>query len=79
MEALSYAKEAHRLRSKLFQEKFMYSVEQQRDKDSGNGENKCKISYGLSNLQVLKSVASEIWSYNTVSWDPEDSQKYLHI
>lgn len=50
----------------------MYSVEQQRDKDSGNGENKCKISYGLSNLQVLKSVASEIWSYNTVSWDPED-------
>ncbi|KAG6652968.1 separase isoform X5 [Carya illinoinensis] len=69
IEALSYAKEAHRLRTKLFQEKFMYSVEQQTERCSDTGDIVQKLTYGLKNLHIHRSVATEILSSHTVSWD----------
>ncbi|KAG8650212.1 hypothetical protein MANES_07G013200v8 [Manihot esculenta] len=72
-EALYYAKEAHRLRTRLFQEKFTYSVEQETEKHIEAGDHTQKLAYGLSNLQVKKSAASELWYSDTISLDFEDS------
>lgn len=73
LQALYYAKEAHRLRTRLFQEKFTYSVEQETEKHIEAGDHTQKLAYGLSNLQVKKSAASELWYSDTISLDFEDS------
>ncbi|CBI23880.3 unnamed protein product, partial [Vitis vinifera] len=54
IEALSFAKQAHQLRSKLFQEKFSQ-----------------KYTSGLSDLQTFRLVATEVWSFSTISWELE--------
>lgn len=66
-----YAKEAHRLRTRLFQEKFMYSVEQHTEKYNETGDVIRKLTYGLRNLQIRRSIATEIWSFDTIQWDLE--------
>ncbi|KAF8411822.1 hypothetical protein HHK36_004381 [Tetracentron sinense] len=71
MEALSYAREAHRLRSKLLQEKFIFFVEQQHENFCQTGETVLQHQYGRTNLQIFKSVATEAWPYLTNSWDLE--------
>ncbi|XP_038885485.1 separase isoform X3 [Benincasa hispida] len=71
IEALSCAKEAHRLRSKLFQEKFMYSVEQHVEKDSEITYVSQKPAYSIKNLQKNGSAAREVWSFDKISWDVE--------
>lgn len=58
-QALSYAKEAYRLRTKIFQEKFTYSVEQQAE------------SHCLRDMQIRRSVAREFWSFSGISWQLE--------
>ncbi|KAK4739682.1 hypothetical protein R3W88_003379 [Solanum pinnatisectum] len=60
-EALAYAKEAHRLRSKLLQENFQYQIEQQ-------GE-----VYGLNKFQIYDSVAAKAWFPGSVSFDFDGS------
>ncbi|XP_020532873.1 separase isoform X2 [Jatropha curcas] len=60
-EALYYAKEAHRLRTKLFQEKFTYSVDQQNEKHIEYRDHSQKPTYGLCNLRLNKSIVSEMW------------------
>ncbi|KAK7839536.1 separase [Quercus suber] len=71
IEALLYAKEAHQLRTRLFQEKFMYSVEQHTEKYNETGDVIQKLTYGLKNLQIRRSIATEIWSFDTIQWDLE--------
>ncbi|XP_038681739.1 separase isoform X2 [Tripterygium wilfordii] len=71
LEALSFAKEAHRLRTKLFQEKFIYSVEHQVGLYDEARNRPQKLTYLLRDLQLLKSVATEVWSFDTISWDME--------
>ncbi|KAJ6704493.1 hypothetical protein OIU85_030317 [Salix viminalis] len=68
-EALSYAKEAHRLRTKLFKEKFMYTVEKQSENCTGGGSDMQKHTYGLSDVRMQKSIACEVWSFDTHSQD----------
>ncbi|KAL5787518.1 hypothetical protein ACOSP7_004467 [Xanthoceras sorbifolium] len=68
-EALSYAKEAHRLRTQLFQEKFSYSVEQQAEKYDEAGDIIQKLAYGLKSFQVARSVANEVWYFDADSWE----------
>lgn len=68
-EALSYAKEAHRLRTKLFKEKFMYTVEKQSENCTGAGSDMQKNTYGLSDVRMQKSVACEVWSFDTLPQD----------
>ncbi|KAK0589698.1 hypothetical protein LWI29_017484 [Acer saccharum] len=67
--ALSYAKEAHRLRARLLQEKFLYSVEQQAEKYDEAGNIIQKPAYGFKGFQVARSVASEVWSFDADSWE----------
>ncbi|KAL7205879.1 hypothetical protein ACSBR2_018738 [Camellia fascicularis] len=71
IEALSYAKEAHRLRSKLLQEKFRYSVEQQSEIYDENGEIIQKRCYNLSTFEICSSVATTVWSHDTILCDLE--------
>ncbi|KAI3715733.1 hypothetical protein L6452_22720 [Arctium lappa] len=74
VEALSYAKEAHRLRSKLFQKKFMYSIEQQNDPvGANNGEVIQKRRFGLETFHMHSSVATSAWSSVKGSSDFDDS------
>ncbi|XWS55202.1 hypothetical protein CRYUN_Cryun10bG0154400 [Craigia yunnanensis] len=71
-EGLSYAKEAFRLRSQLFKRKFTFSIEEQVEKynDTGDiGEIAEKVINGPKNLQVHRIVASELWSFDSSSWN----------
>ncbi|KAJ7002733.1 separase [Populus alba x Populus x berolinensis] len=68
-EALSYAKDAHRLRTKLFKEKFMYTVEKQSENCTGAGSDMQKHTYGLSDVRMQKSVACEVWSFDNLPQD----------
>ncbi|XP_022978634.1 separase isoform X2 [Cucurbita maxima] len=70
-EALLCAKEAHRLRSKLFQEKFTYSVEQHPEKYCEITHASQKPPYGIKNLRKSGSVSRNIWSFDKISWDVE--------
>lgn len=70
-QALVYAKEAHRLRSKLFDEKFKFSVDQQSEKSNGTTNVLLKVSSSLRDLQVRRSVGNEMWSCDSISWDME--------
>ncbi|KAF5943040.1 hypothetical protein HYC85_020682 [Camellia sinensis] len=71
IEAFSYAKEAHCLRSKLLQEKFRYSVEQQSEIYDENGEIIQKRCYNLSTFEIYSSVATTVWSPDTILCDLE--------
>ncbi|KAF9685049.1 hypothetical protein SADUNF_Sadunf03G0013900 [Salix dunnii] len=68
-EALLYAKEAHRMRTKLFKEKFMYTIEKQLENCTGGGGDMQKHTYGLSDVRMQKSIACEVWSFDTHSQD----------
>ncbi|KAK1417650.1 hypothetical protein QVD17_26781 [Tagetes erecta] len=69
IEALSYAKEAHRLRTKLFQKNFTYSIEQHSDIIGDNGEIMQKCGYGLKSFHMQRSVATTAWSNDKGSSD----------
>ncbi|XP_010245919.1 PREDICTED: separase isoform X3 [Nelumbo nucifera] len=73
LEALSYAREARSLRSKLLKEKFIYSIEQTRNCSESGEATECH-KYGHFNLAILGSVATEVWPgvTNSESWDMED-------
>ncbi|PWA66399.1 separase [Artemisia annua] len=62
IEALSYAKEAHRLRVKLLQKRFIYSTEQHNDIFGDNGELIKKRGYKLKSFHMHPSVATSAWS-----------------
>ncbi|XP_024980177.1 separase [Cynara cardunculus var. scolymus] len=72
VEAISHAKEAHRLRSKLFHKKFMYSIEQQNDTVGANGEVIQKRRFGLETFHMHSSVATAAWSSVKGSSDFDD-------
>lgn len=71
LQALTYAKEAHRLRSKMFEEKFRFSVEEQLEKSNETRDVGQKFTCSLKDLQVRRSVANEFWSFDTTSLDME--------
>ncbi|XP_022748574.1 separase isoform X3 [Durio zibethinus] len=71
-EGLSYAKEAFQLRSQLFKRKFTFSIQEQVEKynETGEiGEIAVKVINGPKNLQIHRIVASELWSFDSSSWD----------
>ncbi|KAJ0007712.1 hypothetical protein Pint_29731 [Pistacia integerrima] len=70
-EALSYAKEAHRLRTQLFQEKFSYSSDRQVEKHEA-GDLMQKLTYACKDFQVTRSITSQVWSFDVTSWNVDD-------
>ncbi|KAK8469090.1 hypothetical protein PHAVU_006G212401 [Phaseolus vulgaris] len=66
IEALSSAKEAHRLFSQLFQRKFTHNVQQQNEEHN-------VIVDSSKNIGLNLSVAMEILLFDSISWDLKDS------
>ncbi|CAA2934735.1 separase isoform X1 [Olea europaea subsp. europaea] len=71
IEALSYAKEAHRLRSKLLHEKFKYSAENQTEIFDENGEIVEKSYYCIQTFQIRYLVTNNGWLGDGISCDYE--------
>ncbi|XP_030477632.1 separase isoform X2 [Cannabis sativa] len=69
--ALFYAKHAHQLRNKLFEEKFKFCVKHHTEKSNETGDVAQKFSYSIQDLQVRRSVANDFWSFDSISWDLE--------
>lgn len=68
-QALSYAIEAHRLRTQLFQEKFSYSVENSVKEYNDAGDISQKLHSSPKGFKPSSSVASEVWSFDASSWN----------
>ncbi|KAL8218762.1 hypothetical protein R6Q57_022135 [Mikania cordata] len=69
IEALSYAKEAHRLRTKLFQKNFIYKIEQCRDIMGDNGDVIQNCRYELKSFYMQPTIAAATWSNDKGSSD----------
>ncbi|KAL8258352.1 hypothetical protein R6Q59_030393 [Mikania micrantha] len=69
IEALSYAKEAHRLRTKLFQKNFIYKIEQCSDITGDNGEVIQNCGYELKSFYMQPTIAAATWSNDKGSSD----------
>ncbi|XP_076893503.1 separase-like isoform X3 [Bidens hawaiensis] len=67
IEALFYAKEAHRMRTKLFQKNFIYTIEQHNDIIGDNGEIIRERGYELKSFHIHSSVAIGAWSNDSSS------------
>lgn len=72
MQALIFAKESHRLRTKLFQEKFRYSIGQHAEKYNAVGEVTQKCKYSIVGLQLSRSVTAEVWTSESAIFNDED-------
>ncbi|XP_024005725.1 separase isoform X2 [Eutrema salsugineum] len=68
-EALSYAKEAYRIRTLIFQEKFKYTAEKQFEKHNDAGKISEIRTFSITNFQVFKSVATDFWPCGNFLWD----------
>ncbi|KAL0738807.1 hypothetical protein Bca4012_015017 [Brassica carinata] len=68
-EALSYAKEAYRIRTLLFQEKFKYTAEKQFEKYNDAGKISETRTYRITDFQVYKSLATDFWPCGNFFWD----------
>ncbi|XP_010540470.1 PREDICTED: separase isoform X2 [Tarenaya hassleriana] len=68
-EALSYAKEAHRIRTLSFQETFKYTAEKQSEKHNNAGRTTEIRVYGIKSLEVVKSIATDFWPCGNFLWD----------
>ncbi|KAK4751903.1 hypothetical protein SAY87_020701 [Trapa incisa] len=71
-EALIFAKEAHRLRTKLFQQKFKYSIEQHAEKYNEVGEVTQNCKYSIMDLQLSRPVNAEVWTVESSTRSVED-------
>ena len=69
LQALSYAKEAYRIRTLLFQEKFKYTAEKQFEKYNDAGKISEIRSYSITDFQVYRSLATNFWPCGNFSWD----------
>ncbi|XP_058760955.1 separase-like [Vicia villosa] len=73
IEALSFAKEAHRLHAQLFKVKFRHIFQ----KD--NEENNIKVDFsknlmdGVDKIEVGKSAVREVFLFDSISWDSKDN------
>ncbi|CAJ1963611.1 unnamed protein product [Sphenostylis stenocarpa] len=73
IEALSSAKEAHRLLAKLFQRKFTHNVQQHNEEDNVIVDSSKNVMDAVENIGLNLSVAREIFLFDSISWDLEDS------
>ncbi|XP_040366322.1 separase isoform X3 [Rosa chinensis] len=72
VEALSYAMEAHQLRLELFQKKFAYSFVRKAEKYNETRDTYQNFTLEDHNLEVKRSVAREVWSFDTSSCNLEN-------
>ncbi|XP_020873224.1 separase isoform X2 [Arabidopsis lyrata subsp. lyrata] len=68
-EALSYAKEAYRIRTLIFQEKFKYTAEKKFVKHNDAGKISEIRTFGIKNFQVYRLFATDFWPCGNFLWD----------
>ncbi|CAA7060137.1 unnamed protein product [Microthlaspi erraticum] len=68
-EALLYAKEAHRIRTLIFQEKFKYTAEKEFEKHIDGGIISQIRTFIIKNFEVVKSPATDYWPCGNFRWD----------
>lgn len=69
LQALLYAKEAHRIRTLIFQEKFKYTAEKEFEKHIDGGIVSQIRTFSIKNFQVLNSPATDYWPCGNFRWD----------
>lgn len=69
LQALSFAKEAYRIRTLIFKDKFKYSAEKQFKKHNDAGKISEIRTFGITNFQVFKSPATDFWPCGNFLWD----------
>ncbi|TKY71312.1 Separase protein [Spatholobus suberectus] len=75
IEALSSAKEAHRLHAKLFQRKFTHNVKRQNEEHNVIVDFSENLMDGVESIGMNLSVAREVLLYDSIPWDLKD--RYL--
>ncbi|KAK7246827.1 hypothetical protein RIF29_41697 [Crotalaria pallida] len=73
IEALSFAKQAHRLHAELFQRKFTRNVQQQNEKHNVMIDFSKSLGDEVEKFGVNISVAREVLLFDSISWDLKDS------
>uniref|UniRef100_A0A1J3F8L7 separase n=1 Tax=Noccaea caerulescens TaxID=107243 RepID=A0A1J3F8L7_NOCCA len=68
-EALLYAKEAHRIRTLIFQEKFKYTAEKEFEKHIDGGIVSEIRTFSIKKFQVVNSPATDYWPCGNFRWD----------
>ncbi|KAL1336318.1 hypothetical protein HN51_030706 [Arachis hypogaea] len=72
IEALSFAKEAHKLHSKLFHLKFTHVVKQMNEEHNVIVDFSKNLRDGVDRIEVSKSVARETLLFDSISWNLEE-------
>ncbi|KAJ1434987.1 SEPARIN core domain [Sesbania bispinosa] len=73
IEALSFAKEAHRLRAKLFQGKFTHNAPKQNEEHTVMVDFSKNLRDGAEKIGVNISVVREVLLFDSISWDLKDN------
>ncbi|KAK7302457.1 hypothetical protein RJT34_13347 [Clitoria ternatea] len=73
IEALSFAKEAHRLHAKLFQRKFTHNAQQQNEEHNVIVDFSKNLMDDVEKIGVNLSVSREVFHFDSISWDLKDS------
>ncbi|XP_014518647.1 separase isoform X1 [Vigna radiata var. radiata] len=73
IEALSSAKEAHRLLAKLFQRKFTHNVQTQNEEHHVIVDSSKNIIDSVEDIGLNLSAVREIFLFDSISWDLKDS------
>ncbi|XP_020220359.1 separase isoform X1 [Cajanus cajan] len=73
IEALSSAKEAHRLHAKLFQRKFTHNIQQQNQEHNVMVDFSKNLLDGVDNIGLNLTVAREVLLFDSISWDLKDN------
>ncbi|VVB12005.1 unnamed protein product, partial [Arabis nemorensis] len=68
-EALSFAKEAYRIRTLILNDKFKYTAEKQLEEHNDAGKISEIRTFSIKNFQVLKSPATDFWPCGNFLWD----------
>ncbi|CAB79252.1 putative protein [Arabidopsis thaliana] len=68
-EALSYAKEAYRIRTLIFQDKFKYTAEKHIEKHNEDGKISEIRTFSIKNFQVYRLLATDFWPCGNFLWD----------
>ncbi|ESQ38299.1 hypothetical protein EUTSA_v10029518mg, partial [Eutrema salsugineum] len=68
-EALSYAKEAHRIRRLIFKDKYSYVAEKHFEKHNRSGKIIGIPSYIISKFEVSSLGAADVWPCGNFLWD----------
>ncbi|XP_012569077.1 separase isoform X2 [Cicer arietinum] len=73
IEALSFAKEAHRLHAKLFKLNFSHNARKSSEEHNVTVDFSKNLMDGIDKMEVNMSVAREVFLFDSITWDLKDN------